>query len=106
MEWQPAHLPKLDTVVFQSYVQGLQECGWLGNVDTVRLGYVTMLAVFMGCAFPGLTAFWCSAERREVALQSLGLAEEELFLQTLPLLNYSLDCADEARSLMKKLGFS
>jgi hypothetical protein len=106
MEWQPIDLPKLDTVAFQNYVQGLQEGGWSGDVDVVRLGYVSMLAVFMGCAFPSLVAFWCSAEKRELALQILGLAEEELFLQTLPLLHYALDCADEARSLMKKLGVS
>ena len=47
-----------------------------------------------------------SAENRELAQKRLGLAEEELFLQTLPVLNYALDCADEARSLMKKLNFS
>ena len=63
-----------------------------------------MLAVFMGCAFPGLAAFWSATEKREFALQILGLAEEELFLQSLPLLNYALDCAEEARFLIQKLG--
>lgn len=106
MEWQPADLPKLDAVAFQNYIQGLQEGGWSGDIDVIRLGYVTMLAVFMGCAFPGLASFWSSTEKREFALQILGLAEEELFLQTLPILHYALDCADEARILMKKLGFS
>lgn len=106
MEWQPVDLPKLDAVAFQNYIQGLHEGGWSGDVNVIRLGYVIMLTVFMGCAFPGLAAFWSSAEKREFALQILGLAEEELFLQTLPLLHYSLNCADEARTLMKKLGLS
>jgi hypothetical protein len=106
LEWQPIDLPKLDTVAFQHYVQGLQEGGWSGNVNVVRLGYVTMLAVFMGCTFPSLAAFWCATESREFALQILGLAEEELFFQLLPLLDYALECADEARSLMRKLNFS
>jgi len=104
LEWPPSDLHKLDIAAFQSYVQGLQEGGWSGDVNIVRLGYVTMLAVFTGCIFPGWTASWCSAENREFALQIAGCAEEELFLKTLPMLNYSLDCADEARILMKRLG--
>ena len=33
-----------------------------------------------------------------------GIAEEELFWKLLPVLSYTLDRADEARQLMKKLG--
>lgn len=106
LEWPPSNLSELDTVAFRSYIQGLQDGGWSGDHNIVRLGYVTMLAVFMGCVFPSFSAFWCSAENRELALQSMGLAEEKLFLQTLPLLHYALGCADEARLLMNKLNFS
>jgi hypothetical protein len=105
LEWPPSDLAALDKAVFQSFVSGLQEGGWSGDIDIVRLGYVAMLAVFIGCAFPGLTMFWCSQERRDFALQILGLAEEELLLETLPIFRYALDCADEARSLMKNLKF-
>lgn len=105
LEWPPSDLPKLDTAVFQSYIQGLQAGGWSGDVRIVRLGYVTMLAVFMGCIFPGIAAFWCSSENRDFALQIFGFAEEELFFKWLPMLYYALDCADEARSLMSNLGF-
>jgi hypothetical protein len=104
LEWSPSDLFELDAAAFESYLQGLRETGWSGDRDIVRLGYVAWLAVFMGCIFPGFTALWCSAENRLDALQSFGLAEEELFWQILPLLNYSLDCADEARTLMKKMG--
>jgi hypothetical protein len=104
LEWPASDLFNLDRTAFQSYIQGLQEGGWSGDVNIVRLGYVAMLAVFMGCVFPGFTAWWCSSENRASALQIVGFAEEELFLRVLPLLNYALDCADEARSLMKKPG--
>jgi len=104
LEWVPSGLPDLDEVAFRSYIQGLQDTGWLGDVNIVRLGYVTMLATFIGCAFPGLTAAFCSSKEREFASQIFGCAEEELFWQMFPILGYSLDCADEARSLMKKLG--
>jgi hypothetical protein len=106
LEWSPAELPRLEEVAFPSYIQGLQESGWKGDTDLVRLGFTAMLAVYIGCAIPGLTMYWCSAENRESALQSLGFAEDELLLKILPGFDYSLDRADEARILMKKLGLS
>jgi hypothetical protein len=106
LEWSPAELPRLEEVAFPSYIQGLQESGWKGDTNLVRLGFTAMLAVYIGCAIPGLTAYWCAVENRESALQSLGLAEDELLLKILPGFDYSLDRADEARILMKKLGLS
>jgi hypothetical protein len=106
LEWPPAELTGLEEVAFPSYVQGLQESGWNGNMDLVRLGFTTMLAVYIGCAVPGLITFWCSVENREAALRSLGFAEDELLLKVLPGFEYALDRADEARFLMKKLGLS
>lgn len=104
LEWPPSRLSELDAVTFESYLQGLHEAGWSGNSDIVRLGYVAWLAVFMGCIFPAFTAIWCSTENRLNALHTFGAAEEELFWQELSILNYSLDCADEARQLMNKMG--
>ena len=106
LEWPPVDLTKLDAVAFENYLQGLQDAGWCGDREVVRLGYVAYLSVFMGCIFPAFTALWCSPEQRLDALHTFGLAEEELFWKILPLLNYSLDCADEARQLMNKIGVS
>jgi hypothetical protein len=104
LEWPPAALPKLDKATFESYLRGLNEAGWSGDVDIVRLGYVAWLSVWFGVVFPNIVALWCTPDFRPYALQSFGFAEEDLCLQWLPLLYYSLDCADEARYLMKKLG--
>jgi hypothetical protein len=104
LEWPPPALPELDAAAFGSYMEGLREAGWSGNVDTVRLGYAAYVAVYLGGIFPALTAAWCSPESRGFALQIFGDAEEELFWKLLPLLYYTLDCADEARQLMHKLG--
>ncbi len=102
LEWSPTALPELDGAAFGSYLQGLHEAGWSGDADQVRLGYVAWLAVYFGCAIvPGLTAWWCTHENRPAALKAFGIAEEELFQQMLPLLDYSLNCADEARALMR-----
>lgn len=104
LEWPPAALAQLDEATFKSYVRGLNEAGWSGDVDIVRLGYVAWLSVWFGVVFPNIVALWCTPDSRPHGLQSFGFAEEELCLQWLPLLSYSLDCADEARFLMKKLG--
>jgi hypothetical protein len=106
LAWSPAELPRLEEAAFPSYIQGLQESGWKGDTDLVRLGFTAMLAVYVGCAIPGLIPYWCAAENREMALQILGCAEEELLLKVLPGYDYALDRADEARILMKKLGLS
>ena len=105
LEWTPLDIVTLEKTAFRSYIHGLRDTGWSGDMNIVRLGYVAMFAVFFGCAFPGFTAAWCSVESREEALQIFGFAEEELFWKVLPILDYSLDRADEARSLMKKLGY-
>jgi hypothetical protein len=106
LKWHPSHISKLDKVAFQSYIQGLQDAGWSGDVNIIRLGYVTMLAVFFGSAFPALPTWWCMAENKSFALQQFNLAEEELYVKWLPIFDYALDCSDEARILMEKLGIS
>ena len=105
LEWPSSNLAELDAIVFQSYMEGLRETGWSGNPDLVRLGFVGWLAVWFGCIFPGWTTWWCASENRAFALQICDMAEEELFWKLLPVLDYSMDCADEARLLMKKLSF-
>ena len=106
LEWPPAELRSLEEVAFPSYIQGLQESGWNGDTDLVRLGFTAMLAVYLGCALPGLAAYLCAAENRDVALRRLGFAEEELLLKVLPGFDYVLDRTDEARTLLKKVGLA
>lgn len=105
LEWTPLDVSKLDNVTFQSYVQGLQDTGWSGDVNIVRFGYVTMLTVFFGCGLPAIPTWWCLTENKSFGLQQFNLAEEELYVKWLPVFDYTLDCADEARTLMRKLGF-
>ena len=105
LEWSPSSVAQLDAATFSRYLQGLMQAGWSGNTDAIRLGYVTWLTVWLGVVFPNITALWCTPDFRSYALQQFGFTEEELYLKWLPLLHYSLDCADEARSLMKKLGY-
>jgi hypothetical protein len=102
LEWLPADLPALEAVAYPSYIEGLQEAGWTGETDLVRLGYVAWRAVYYALVFPAWIAWWCSDERASFASQIYGLAQEQLFWKLFPLLEFSLDGADEARQLMKK----
>ncbi len=102
-EWSPSELPALEQAAFSSYCQGLREAGWAGDSDRVRITYTAFMTLYFGVVFPNILALWCTPEARAHALQAFGFAEEEAFLQWLPLFHYSLDCADEARSLIKKL---
>jgi len=106
MEWPLTEVAQLDEITFPSYVQGLEESGWSGNADLARLGFTSMFTVYISCALLDLLAWWCLPESRSFALQQFNLAEEELYVAWIPLIDYSLERADEARTLMKKLGFS
>ncbi len=106
LEWSPSEVAQLDKATFGSYLQGLGEAGWSGDADVIRLAYATWITAWFGVVFPNIMALWCAPDFRSYALQQFGFVEEELYQKWLPLLPYSLDCADEARSLMKKLGVS
>lgn len=105
MEFPATEVTQLDKAAFVSYLQGLVESGWSGNPDAVRLAYAAWMAVWFGVVFPNITALWCTPDS-SYSLQQFGATEEELFLKWLPLFSYCLDCADEARTLMKNLGFA
>jgi len=106
LEWSPTEIARLDGIAFPNYVQGLQAGGWSGEVELVRLGFTSMFAAYIGCALLSLMSWWCSPENSPFALQQFNRVEEELHQAWHPLVDYSLERADEARSLMKKLGYT
>lgn len=106
MEFPATQLAELDAAVFPSYMRGLVDSGWSGNPDSVRLGYTAWMTAWFGIVFPNITALWCAPDFNTYALQQFGAVEEELFVKWMPLFSYSLDCADEARSLMKNLSLA
>lgn len=103
--WPTSRAIQLADAAYDAYLQGLREVGWRGDADVVRLGFVASQAVLLGIILPAFMPYFCSKESHQLSLQHFGLAEEELFLTWLPLLSYFMDCADEARVLIEKLGF-
>jgi hypothetical protein len=105
LEWSPANWDQLETAAFAGYIQGLREVGWKGDVQAVRLSFVTWNAIFLGTKLPNLLT-WLSSDERETiefVQKIVGVAGEELYVTLLPLMKHCWDCADEARQLMKKL---
>jgi len=98
--WPPAQARQLDQIVFASYLDGLAASGWRGDARQARLGYVGWCALYYGRIFPGFLRYWCKPDNRSFALQQFGMAEEELYVQWLPFLDYVWECADEAHELI------
>lgn len=72
----------------------------------MRLGYVAWVAGFARCCVSKYCGPVVYPEYHSAALGFVGVAEDDLYRQWLPLLSYALDCADEARLLMYKLDLS
>ena len=103
-DFEQERVRELDAATFAAYLAGLRNAGWTGDVNQVRLGYCIWGAAYSGTLAPVVTAFFTSEAGRATALQSFGVAGEELLYKWSLIIDYCLDCADEARLLMKKLG--
>jgi len=101
LEWPPADVLELETAVLAEYRRGLAEAGWAVNEAALRLGFSAWAALWQGAIFPNFSIWLCSPESRAFSLEQFGIAEEELFLKQLPIFEYCLDKADEARTLMQ-----
>jgi hypothetical protein len=104
LEWPSVAVADLHEAAFWSYSQGLREAGWSGDLPAVRLANVASLGIYRAASMPLVMNAFCSPESRSTALQAVGIAEEDLYQHLLPLLYYWLDCADEARALMRVTG--
>jgi len=45
VEWPSTAVATLDKAAFGSYVEGLRDAGWVGDVDAIRLAQVACLEV-------------------------------------------------------------
>jgi len=100
------HVRDLDTTAFAAYLDGLRSTGWIGDANQARLGYCIWTAAYDGAMIPTATAYLTSAEGQPDALWSFGVSKAEALKKWSLMLDYCLDCADEARLLMKELGIA
>jgi hypothetical protein len=96
----------LDTAIWESYLQGLQEAGWRGNPRHVRFCYTAYPALRWGLVFPMLMIlpYVLDKDKRAEAEAKFGTSIEELLRQWAGALYFLLDLADEAHALANGLG--
>jgi hypothetical protein len=103
-DFEAQHIRDLDTTAFAAYLDGLRSAGWIGDMNLARLGYCIWAAAFNATIIPTVAAYFTSEDGQLAALQSFGVSGAELLNKWSLMLDYCLDCADEARLLIKKLG--
>jgi hypothetical protein len=104
-EWEPDAVAELDAIAYPAYLAGLAEAGWSGDPDLVRLGYTAGTALGIGATMPLGLGLFAKEEMRELDMRKFGLSPEELSRGWVKLEAYSLQCADEARQIMDRLGW-
>jgi hypothetical protein len=104
-EIEPEALPELEPAVFTAYLAGLQDVGWQGNPESVRLGYSAWLAVFAGIGAAPAIGSWTSPEMLPQISRQFRRSPEAFVAGWATLCEFALDRGDEARQLMDRLGF-
>ena len=51
-EWEPDAIAGLDRAVYCAYLAGLNDAGWAGNPEEVRLGFAAATALCLGAGMP------------------------------------------------------
>jgi hypothetical protein len=101
----PANARELDTIVFDSYLKGLQDASWHGDPRVVRLGYaiVSSLIFGAGSAAVSLLAYRDDEGKRERVKQLFGRTIEEVLDHRAEVRRFILRLADEARELLDEM---
>jgi len=97
---------ELDRIVFESYVAGLRNAGWQGDVQLARFGYTTTAALVIGVA---MTMIWgvyvlSSDEGIHSAESTIGYKLDDILAQWATIHPFLLDLGDEALRLADTLG--
>jgi hypothetical protein len=103
-EIDPTDAEALEATVFDAYLAGLHEAGWSGDSRLARLGYTSSVGFWMGASLPGWAALIFGEGSTIDATAMYGRPAEEVLAGWVTLAAFSLDRADEARSLMRALG--
>jgi hypothetical protein len=102
-DWDAARLANFDTTAFGAYISGLQDIGWDGDPDMIRLAFTTWFALDWACTAPGAIAFAAENENRAFIERMIGRPTEVMIENLQILCEYALERADEARQLMVRL---
>lgn len=103
-DFEAEHVRELDRIAFAAYIDGLRSTHWSGDVKQARLGYCIWTAAYNATIIPGVAAYFTSEDGQTAALRNFGGWGTEALKKWSLMFDYCLDCADEARLLIKQLG--
>lgn len=105
-ELQPSEWRDVEAVSLDAYLAGLCTGGCEVRPDQVRLGYTAWMALRTGAGIPAVVA-GCMQPENQPSIQRAHDCPPDVFvLHEAALCAYSLDLADEARHLMRKLNLA
>ncbi len=104
-EVKPEDARTLDSLVWEGYLQGLQEAEWKGDVRAVRFCYTAYPVLRWSWVFPMLMVLPCALDQthRAEAEEKYAKPVEELLEQGARVCYFLLDLAEEARGLARSL---
>lgn len=97
---------EMEEITFESYVRGLRDVGWRGDVRFARFGYVTAASLAIGVGFVVVLGaiVLSSEEGAQWASGIIGHDLDTLYEQWAVVHPFLLDLGDEAISLMDEIG--
>jgi hypothetical protein len=91
----------LDTIMFESYVDGLQDAGWRGDVRLARFGYTAAASLDFGVMWAIIMTDWMSTNAGAEAIAAIiGHPLDEIVTQWAEAQVFLLNLGDEALRLM------
>jgi hypothetical protein len=97
---------EIDRVTFESYVDGLHDAGWHGDVRFARFGYTTAASLAIGVAWAIImgSVVLPTDEGIRTIESSIGYKLDEILEQWAKIQPFLLDLGDEALHLAAELG--
>lgn len=103
LDADPAHAPELEAASLESYIAGLRDSGWSGDVRLARLGYLLSVSLWHGAALPGWTAIMLPQGLDTDTMPMYNHPADQVLAKWVTLQAFLLERADQARSLMHEL---
>jgi hypothetical protein len=104
VEFDGSQAKELDQLIFESYINGLQDVGWHGDIRLARFGYSITAALSMGLSWLTFMGTALSSDEGVRGIESdFGHPIEEILAQWATVLPFLLDLGDEAIQLMEEI---
>ncbi len=103
LDWKPERLAELEAAAWYAYLDALYDPGWQGDERQVRLAYLLWSALYFGTPLAPSVEYALQPDSEDCMQRVLGCSPARFVAAAVALADFTLGCADEARSLMAQL---